>query len=65
MNLNTGQLWSEVDERDLRWSLAHGRTVEETANFLCRDVDEVEAKMREVGLKVAAADGRQAMVDLD
>jgi hypothetical protein len=29
----------------------HGRTVAQTASFLCRDVDEVRAKMKELGLQ--------------
>ena len=38
MNLNTGEPWSEMDLEDaLR--LAHGKSIEELADFLCRDVE--------------------------
>ena len=43
--------WSEMDLEDLTCHLAHGATVAETADFLCRDEDEVRAKMQELGLK--------------
>ena len=36
-----------MDISDLTNELAHGRTIAETANFLCRDVYEVRAKMKE------------------
>jgi hypothetical protein len=45
MNLNSGQPWSEADLWDLRNSLAHGGSTEEVADFLCRDTNEVSAKM--------------------
>jgi hypothetical protein len=35
-NLNTGKPWSDVDVRDLRASLAHGASIDEAADFLCR-----------------------------
>jgi hypothetical protein len=41
---------SEADISDLKNQLDHGRTVAETASFLCRDVYEVRAKMKELGL---------------
>jgi hypothetical protein len=52
-NLNTGQPWSEIDTRDLRAALDNGDSIREAAEFLCRTVEEVEAKMRELGLPVA------------
>src|SRR5262245_30703112 len=36
-NLNSGKAWSPVDISDLRHGLARGYSVEETADFLCRD----------------------------
>jgi hypothetical protein len=36
--------------RDLKNELDHGRTIAETASFLCRDVYEVRAKMKELRL---------------
>jgi hypothetical protein len=51
MSLDSDQPWSEMDILDLRNSLTHGRSVEEAADFLCRDIDEVSAKMAELGLE--------------
>ena len=39
MDANSGEPWSEADISDLKNELAHGRTVAETASFLCRDED--------------------------
>ena len=50
MDANSGEQWSEADISDLKNELAHGRTVAETASFLCRDEDEVRQKAKELGL---------------
>jgi hypothetical protein len=50
MDANSGEPWSEADISDLKNELAHGRTVAETASFLCRDEDEVRQKAKELGL---------------
>ena len=50
MDANSGKPWSKMDISDLRNELAHGRTVSQTASFLCRDEDEVCEKMKELGL---------------
>lgn len=34
-----------------RTEIERGRTVAKTASFFCRDVDEVRAKMKELGLQ--------------
>jgi len=47
MDANSGEPWSEADISDLKNELDHGRTI---ASFLCRDVSEVRAKMKELGL---------------
>jgi hypothetical protein len=39
-----------MDISDLGNEIAHGRTVSQTASFLCRDEDEVCEKMKELGL---------------
>jgi hypothetical protein len=39
-----------MDISDLTNELAHGRTIAETASFLCRDVYEVRAKMKKLRL---------------
>ena len=50
MDANSGEPWSEADISDLKNELDHGRTMAETASFLCRDEDEVRQKARELGL---------------
>jgi hypothetical protein len=50
MDANSGEPWSEMDISDLTNETAHGRTVPETARFLCRDEDEVRQKARQLGL---------------
>jgi hypothetical protein len=47
-NLNEGKPWSEMDLVDLRNALAHGRSVEEIADFLCRGEAEVREKIAEL-----------------
>ena len=46
-NINTGLPWSALDLQDLRYCLAAGEPAEDIAEFLCRDVDEVRAKIDE------------------
>jgi hypothetical protein len=50
MDANSGEPWSEMDIRDLTNEIVHGRTVAETARFLCRDDHEVREKARQLGL---------------
>jgi ubiquinone biosynthesis protein UbiJ len=45
MNVNTGKAWSEMDIADLANALTRGTPIEEIADFLCRDVDEVREKV--------------------
>lgn len=47
-NVNSGKPWSEMDIRDLKVALQYNRTVAEIAHFLCRDMEEVEAKIAEL-----------------
>jgi hypothetical protein len=44
-NLNTGTSWSEWDDSDIRWGIDHGRSIEETADFLCRTPSEIRERM--------------------
>jgi hypothetical protein len=44
-DVNSGKEWSPMDLADLQNSLAEGYSIEEVAQFLCRDVGEVQAKM--------------------
>ena len=50
MDANSGAPWSEADSSDLKNELDHGRTIAETASFLCRDVCEERTKMKELKL---------------
>jgi hypothetical protein len=47
-NLNEGKPWSEMDLVDLRNALAHGRSVADIADFLCRSEQEVQEKIAEL-----------------
>ena len=49
MDANSGEPWSEADISDHKNEIAHGRTMAQTASFLCRDEDEVRQKARELG----------------
>jgi hypothetical protein len=44
-NLNSGMPWSEMDLDDLANCLELGEPVEQIADFLCRDPDEVRARI--------------------
>jgi hypothetical protein len=50
-NINSGTPWSEQSDRDLRWCVEHGRSVEYIADFLCRTRAEVRERMAELGLR--------------
>jgi hypothetical protein len=51
-DLNDGQPWSELDDRDLKAALLRGSTIEEAAGLLCRSgtVNAVADKATELGL---------------
>jgi hypothetical protein len=51
MNLNSGKPWSQMSLYDLRYWLEHGDSVEQVAELLCRDVNEVREKMVELGIR--------------
>src|SRR5436190_21967475 len=53
-NLNTGTPWSSWDDQDIRWG--HSRSIEETANFLCRTPSEVRQRIREIAEADAIGD---------
>jgi hypothetical protein len=46
-NVNAGEPWSAMDLADLEEFLTDGRSAAEIAEYLCREVDEVEAKIAE------------------
>ncbi len=54
MNANAGKPWSEVDLFDFGNSLGRGDTLEQMAEFPCRDVEELHAKLRQLGLASAS-----------
>ena len=47
-NLNTSKPWSSLDDADIRWGLTHGRSVEDTADFLCRTQAEIRERIAEI-----------------
>jgi hypothetical protein len=46
-NLNSGTPWSTGGDNDIRWGIDHGRSIEETADFLCRTPSEIREHMNE------------------
>jgi hypothetical protein len=52
MNLNTSKAWSETDDRDLRQATTFAHDAAEIADFLCRDVEEVRERARQLGLQL-------------
>jgi hypothetical protein len=50
MDANSGKPWPETDISELPYEIARGRTMSETARFLCRDEDEVRQKAAQLGL---------------
>ena len=50
MDANSSKSWSKMDIEDLRASLDFGNTFADAASMLCRDVDEVRQKAKELGL---------------
>jgi hypothetical protein len=55
-NPNTGSPWSSWDDQDIRWGLDHNRSIEETADFLCRTPSEVRHRIREIAEADAIGD---------
>ena len=53
MDIYDGADWTAMAIDDLRAAIEHGRSIEETAEFLCRSasLDEVARKANELGLK--------------
>jgi len=53
-NINTGKPWSAMDDQDLMCCFTKGEPVTheavvEAADFLCRNGEEVRARLRELG----------------
>lgn len=55
-NLNTGTPWSSWDDADIRWGLEHDRSLEETADFLCRTPSEIRQRTCEIAEADAIGD---------
>jgi hypothetical protein len=51
-NLNSGEPWQDADIIDLRLCAEQGISLAETADFLCRNRQEVHAKAKELGIKL-------------
>lgn len=49
-NIDEDKPWSESDVADLKICLEQKTPIPEIADFLCRREDEIEAKIRELGL---------------
>jgi hypothetical protein len=47
-NVNSGKERSEMDVADLRQFMRLGESIEETADFLCRDAEKVREKQVEL-----------------
>jgi nucleoside-diphosphate-sugar epimerase len=58
-NINAGQPWSDMDLADLNELVREKRPVEAIADFLCRPVAEVEAKLAELR-RIVDADRERA-----
>jgi hypothetical protein len=50
-NVNSGKEWSEMDLADLQQCVALGESVDKIADYLCRDRDEVAAKIAALQLR--------------
>jgi hypothetical protein len=55
-NLKTGTPWSSWDDQDIRSALDHNRSIEETADFLCRTPSEVRQRIVEIAEAHAIGD---------
>ena len=55
-NLNTGTPWSSWDDEDIRWGLDHNRSIEETAELLCRTPAEIRQRIQEIAEADAIGD---------
>jgi hypothetical protein len=55
LKFNSGQPWSEVDDRDLIWCVEGGHDIAVIANYLCRTPSEVRARIEELGLPLPHA----------
>jgi hypothetical protein len=49
-DINAGNPWSEMDLADLEELLGSGTSIESIADYLCRDVEEVEIEAKVRGL---------------
>ena len=48
MPINAGKAWSDVDDSDLLDFDGEGRSIAETADFLCRTEEEVLQRLEEL-----------------
>ena len=55
-NLNTGTAWTSWDDDDIRSGLEHNRSIDETADFLCRTPSEIRQRIAEIAEADAIGD---------
>jgi hypothetical protein len=55
-NLNTATPWNSWEDQDIRWGLDHNRSIEETADFLCRTPSEVRLRIEQIAEADAIGD---------
>jgi hypothetical protein len=48
-NMNTGEPWSDADDRDLKWMIKRSARISSMADFLCRTAKELRDRARELG----------------
>jgi hypothetical protein len=53
-NINSGQSWSAMDMADLFVMHESGMPVDQIAEYLCREVDEVQTKIAELERQIAS-----------
>ena len=54
-NLNSDEPWSEIDDRDLRWWFEHRQPLAAIAEFLGREVEDIEERLQQLGLRPTGA----------
>ena len=55
-NLNTGTPWGAWDDNDIRWGIENNRSIDATADFLCRMSSEICERMQEIAEADAIGD---------
>jgi hypothetical protein len=64
MNTQHARPWPAIDVAELRYGLAFGSSVEEIANFLRRDIDDVRRQIKVESHKVRRGDRAMPSIPL-